>query len=144
MIDSERFVRALAQALPEAFAGLDLAEQFSSNDPAVPDENWWVTIALSRAVVWLSSQALELDVRAQTTTILPGGDDPLRRFFDFIESELRLRGGAPGWMQVELFEGVAWTEAVIEFLGPLTVASLRDAQRTLAWCNTMIGRWRAP
>jgi hypothetical protein len=102
-----------------------------------------MTMALADAVRWLEDHVLDVDRRAQTCVLRPTASETLRRFFSYIEQVLEATAGGSrtGWMQVELFEGVPWTEDVIGYLGPRTTALLRDAQQTLQPYNGWIGRW---
>jgi len=147
----ERFVRGLAAAVPEAFADVDLAGEYDhtvwtsvdeTTSPGGPDDAWARTIALADAVRWIEDHALIVKRRRMSTSVRPGGADPLDRFFAYIEEHLR---SAPaqdrGWISVELFEGIPWVEDVLDHLGPRTVELLREAQIDLRRFNRWIGRW---
>ncbi len=150
----ERFVRGLADAVPEAFDHVDLADEYdqaewtSAADKAAmtsDDDAWARTIALSDALQWVWTVAVDVDDRRRTTMLRPEGADVLRRFFGYMEEVIRATPAAErGWIMVELFEGVSWIEDVIGFLGPSTVALLRHAQDELAVYNSRIGRWTDP
>jgi hypothetical protein len=143
----EEFVRGLAEAVPEVFAGVDLADEYDlsewADEPAGPDDDGWAqTIALADAVQWVEGNALVVHRRRESTKRPPEGADALRRFFAYMEQVI---ADAPeddrGWIMVELFEGVPWIEDVIDVLGPKTIESLRVAQRELRRYNHWIGDW---
>ena len=144
MTEGERFVRGLAAALPEAFGDVDLEAEYDYGvETAVDDDPWVRTIPLADAVKWIEDSALHVDRWRQTVAVRPGGEDPLRRFFGYMELVVA-RAERPkdtNWIKVELFEGIPWTEDVISYLGPETVALLREAQDTLRRFNSWIGRW---
>jgi hypothetical protein len=74
MTDGERFVRGLAAALPEAFAGRDLSDAYDYSAESASDEDpWAMTIALADAVRWLEDHVLDVDRRAQTCALRPTG-----------------------------------------------------------------------
>jgi hypothetical protein len=77
-VDSERIVRELAGALPEAFAGRDLVEHYYS-DGGEPEERWPPYIAVADARMWIEEHALDIDALARVARVRPGGDDALRR-----------------------------------------------------------------
>ncbi len=147
------FVEGVTSALPDAFAGVDLKERYGYGleypQPwNKPDYDGWLgTIALSDTVSWLGQHAVACDPRAETTSVRPGGEKHLAALFDYIERLIAEAGDYRGihWIDSELFDTVPWTEAVVEHLGPLTVARLREAQEIRAeYGHTNVGRWRAP
>jgi|tagenome__1003787_1003787.scaffolds.fasta_scaffold20972830_4 hypothetical protein len=143
VMNGEQFVRGLADAVPEVFADVDLADEYDYADYSAPDEDAWAkTIALADAVEWMEDQALMVKRRKASTAI--GRPDVVRRFFAYMEQVLIDHPGNSdrGWIMVELFEGIPWVEDVIDFLGPQTVALLREAQDFLAPYNGWIGRWK--
>lgn len=143
----EPFVRGLAAALPEAFAGIDLVDEYDFSaevgEDEVDEDGWGTTLALGHAVRWIEERALAVSRRSERTAIRPEGEEPLRRFFAHMEAVIAdTPEDEQGWIAVELFEGVPWTEDVIDVLGPHTRALLRRAQVQLAPYNGWIGRWR--
>ena len=144
MISGEQFVRGLANAVPEVFAGIDLAEEYGYAAYSAADEDAWArTIALADAVKWMEAEALVVSRREESTAVRR--PDLLRRFFAYVEEVLVAQSDDSdrGWIMVELFEGIPWVEDVIDFLGPQTTALLREAQDVLARYNGWIGTWRA-
>ena len=142
-LNAEQFVRGLADAVPEVFAGIDLAEKYGYVEYSAPDEDAWArTIALADAVKWIEDEALVVKRRQASTAIRR--PDVLRRFFAYMEEVLVDHPGQRehGWIMVELFEGIPWVQDVIDFLGPRTVALLREAQHVLSPYNACIGRWK--
>ena len=150
-MNGERFVRGLADALPEAFAGVDLVEKYDHTRWAtaeelaqVPpgDDAWARTTALANAVRWIEQEALAISRAERAAVIRPDRADAIRRFFTYMETVI---AGASdddrGWIMVELFEGIPWTEDVIEVLGPRTTELLRQAQIDLEPYSWWIGRW---
>jgi hypothetical protein len=55
-VDCERIVRDLAAALPEAFEGRDLVEDYYS-DWGEPDQRWLAYIAVADARMWIEEHA---------------------------------------------------------------------------------------
>src|SRR4051794_40460118 len=90
-------------------------------------------IALADVRTWLERHALDLRYEPPGTSVRPGCEDVFRRFWDFVE---RQADGADDRLRtllaIELFEGVWWTEDVIDHLGPHTRALLDDARVFLA------------
>lgn len=134
----EVFVRRLAKALPEAYVGVDLPDAYDFADDMTPrdrqrypdDDGWATTIALADAMRWLETEALVVDRRRRSTTVPPGSVEALRRFFAYVEQAITdCEPDQRGWIMVELFEHVPWTEDVVEYLGPETVGLLRQAQQ---------------
>jgi hypothetical protein len=144
MTEGERFIRGLAAALPEAFGDTDLDAEYNySLETAAGEDPWVRSIALADAVEWIEHRALEVVRRRETVAVRPQGEDPLRRFFAYME-EVIARAKRPAdtnWIAVEMFEGIPWTEDVITYLGPQTTALLRNAQNTLRRYSSWIGRW---
>lgn len=143
-MNGEHFVRGLADAVPEAFAGIAVAAEYDYAAHEQPGEDAWArTIALADAVTWMEAEALVVDRRQASTAVRR--PDVLQRFFAYIEGVLveHASDRDRGWIMVELFEGIPWVEDVIDFLGPHTTALLRDAQDVLARYNGRIGRWKA-
>jgi hypothetical protein len=144
MTEGERFIRGLAAALPEAFADADLGAEYNySLETAAGDDPWVRSIALADAVEWIEQRALEVVRRRETVAVRPGGEDPLRRFFGYMEVVIARADGPADttWIAVEMFEGIPWTEDVIAYLGPHTTALLRSAQNTLRRYSSWVGRW---
>ena len=143
----EEFVRGLAEAVPEVFAGVDLADEYDlsewADEPSGPDDDGWAqTIALADAVQWIEREALIVKRRRESTARRPERADVLRRFFAYIEQAIAdTPDDDRGWIMVELFEGIPWVEDVIDVLGPQTVEQLRVAQRELRRFNSWIGDW---
>src|SRR4051794_6587480 len=106
MTSGEGFVRGLAEAVPEAFAGVDLDDRY---------EGWPTTIALADTVKWIEHHALRVDRVQELTSMRAEGAAPLRRFFAYMEGVIA--APAPdtdrGWIMVELFEGIPWVEDVL-------------------------------
>jgi hypothetical protein len=142
-VDEERFVTGLAAALPEAFADRDVRDEYYVDY----DDSWLTYPALGDARMWLEEHAIRISLAARQVAVLPGGEDRLRRFFAYMEE---VAAGADdderlaNLLMIELFEGVVWTEDVIEYLGPRTRALLEDARVLLADANHAIGRWPEP
>jgi hypothetical protein len=144
MTEGERFIRGLAAALPEAFGDTDLDAEYNySLETAAGEDPWVRSIALADAVEWIEHRALEVVRRRETVAVRPEGEDPLRRFFSYMELVIARADGPrdTGWIAVEMFEGIPWTEDVITYLGPQTTALLRNAQDTLRRYSSWIGRW---
>jgi hypothetical protein len=143
----ERFVRGLDEAVPEVFAGVDLAGEYDlsewAGEPRRPEDDGWAqTIALADAVQRIERTALKVDRRRESTARRPEGEDMLRRFCAYMEQVIaETPEDDRGWIMVELFEGVPWIEDVIDVLGPRTVELLRVAQRELRRYNGWIGDW---
>jgi hypothetical protein len=143
-VDAERIVRGLAAALPEAFDGRDLAENYYS-DWGEPEQRWLSYVAVGDARMWIEEHVLDIDPVARVARVRPGGEDALRRYFDYFESLAPdLERGVQNLLEIELFEGVVWVQDVIDYVGPHTRAVMRRAQEHLAWCNSAIGRWPPP
>jgi hypothetical protein len=80
-MDDERFVRELVTALPEAFDA-DWEDDYSDAD------GWLGYTALGSARSWLEDHALRiawLGRRRGRAGVRPEGEEPLRRFFAYIE-----------------------------------------------------------
>jgi hypothetical protein len=139
-VDSERIVRELAAALPEAFAGRDLVEHYHS-DWGEPEERWLPYIAVADARMWIEEHALDIDVLARVARA------PRRRgrAATLLRLLRRARGGpqrdVQNLLEIELFEGVVWVQDVIDRVGPHTRAVMARAQEHLSWCNSAVGRW---
>jgi hypothetical protein len=83
-VDSERIVRQLAGALPEAFEGRDLVEHYYS-DWDEPEQHWLPPyIAVADARMWIEEHALDIDALARVARVRPGGEDAVRRCFDHL------------------------------------------------------------
>ncbi len=121
--DSERFVRALAAAVPEVFVDVDLAEEYGPHDvgPYLGLDQWMRAGALEDAAARVATLALEHDASRPISRVRPGGGELLHRFFDFVEAELEVAGLA-GWMEVAIMEGgEPWMEDLGAYAGPLTL-----------------------
>jgi hypothetical protein len=150
-MNGERFVRRLADALPEAFASVDLVDEYDQAEWTTPEElartqphedAWARTIALADAVQWIEREALAVNRRQCVAAIRPERADELHRFFAYMEQVIAAAADADlGWIMVELFEGIPWSEDVIEVLGPRTRELLRRAQIELEPYNRWIGSW---
>jgi len=126
------FVEGLAAALPEAFAGRDLQQDYGYGlqypEPWHPPDydGWLGTIALCDAVIWLGGHAVTYEAGRY---VVDGADGEkyLRAFFGYIESVVEDGADYPGihWIDSELFDGLPWTEGVLECVGPLTLGRLR-------------------
>ena len=142
-MDSERIIRALAAALPEAFEGHDLVEDYYS-DWGEPDQRWLPYIAVADGRMWIEDHARSIDVLRRVARVRPGGEDALRRYFDYFESLASdLERDMQNLLEIELFEGVVWVQDVIDYVGPHTRGVMGRAQEHLAWCNDAVGRWPA-
>jgi hypothetical protein len=140
-VDSERIVRDLAAALPEAFEGRDLVEDYYS-DGGEPDQRWLAYIAVADARMWIEEHALRIDVVRRVARVRPGAEDALRRYFDYFETVAPdLERDVQNLLEIELFEGVVWVQDVIDYVGPHTRAVMGRAQEHLAWCNDAVGHW---
>ena len=140
-MDSERIVRELAAALPEAFAGRDLVEHYYSSS-GEHQERWLPYIAVADARMWIEEHALDIDALACVARVRPGGEDALRRYFDYFEGLAPdLERDVQNLLEIELFEGVVWVQDVIDYVGPHTRAVMARAQDHLSWCNSAVGRW---
>jgi hypothetical protein len=133
MKGGERFVRGLADAVPEAFTGVDLADKYDQAEwtTAVElsrmgrdDDAWARIIALADAVSWIESEALVVDRPRGSTAIRPERADAIRRFFAYMEEVISGAAGRDrGWIMVELFEGITGAGAGAEHCaGPQTPA----------------------
>jgi hypothetical protein len=75
--------------------------------------------------------------------VAPDREEMFRRFWRFIEEQAEAHRGdrdLENLLQIELFEGIQWTEDVLSYLGPRTRYLLRDAQHWLAPYNHYVGR----
>ena len=142
-MDSERIIRDLAAALPKAFEGHDLVKDYYS-DWGEPDQRWLPYIAVADARMWIEDHALSIDVLRRVARVRPGGEDALRRYFDYFESLAPdLERDVQNLLEIELFEGVVWVQDVFDYAGPHTRAVMGRAQEHLAWCSDAVGRWPA-
>lgn len=124
-MDSERIIRDLAAALPEAFEGHDLVKDYYS-DWGEPDQRWLPYIAVADARMWIEDHALSIDVLRRVARVCPGGEDALRRYFDCFESLASdLERDVQNLLEIELFEGVVWVQDVIDYVGPHTRCAAR-------------------
>jgi hypothetical protein len=140
-VDSERIILGLAAALPEAFEARDLVEHYYS-EGAEPEQRWLPYIAVADARMWIEEHALDIDPLARVARVRPGGEDALRRYFDYFESLAPdLERDMQNLLEIELFEGVVWVQDVIDYVGPHTRAVMARAQEHLSWCNSAVGRW---
>jgi hypothetical protein len=140
-VDSERFIRGLAAALPEAFAGLDLEEEFCT-DRGAPEQRWLAYVALPVARSWVQEKAIRINPLRRVARVRRGGEEALRRYFAFFEPlAADPDPGMQNLLMIELFEGVVWVEDVIEYVGPNTRALLTRARTELSAVNSAIGRW---
>jgi hypothetical protein len=142
-MDQEAIIRGLAAALPEAFEGRDLVEAYA--DWGEPEHDWLAYIAVPDARTWIERNALDLDRPARVARVRPGGEDALRRFFDYFEPLASDPDrDVQNLLMIELFEDIPWVQDVIDYVGPDTRALLARAQEQLAWCSSAIGRWPEP
>ncbi len=126
MEEGERFVRALVAAVPEGFDGVDVATTYG---PAVPNDvdlgRWLSATALEDAARRVEHIVLEYDHARGRARVKPGGDEVLRRFFEFLEGELPGQAH-PGWIKVALVDGgLGLMGDIEEFAGPKTLALLQ-------------------
>jgi hypothetical protein len=142
-MDQEAIIRGLAAALPEAFAGRDLREEYA--EWGEPEQDWLAYIAVPDARTWIERNALDIDHDACVARVRPGGEDALRRYFDYFETLASDPGpDLQNLLMIELFEGVVWVQHVIDYVGPHTRAVLDRARTQLADGNGAIGRWPEP
>jgi len=73
-MDEERFVRELAAALPEAFAGVDLEEELHDEE----DDCWLTYPAINTALGWIQRRAIKVRI-GRRARLRRGGDEPLGR-----------------------------------------------------------------
>ena len=140
-MDSERIIRDLAAALPEAFEGRDLVSDYYS-DGGEPEQRWLPYSAVADARIWIEEHALDIDPLACVTRVRPGGEAALRRYFDYFEGLAPdLERDVQNLLEIELFEGVVWVQVVIDYVGPHTRAVMGRAREHLSWCNSAVGRW---
>ena len=140
-MDAERIIRDLAAALPEAFEGRDLVEDYYS-DRGDPDQRWLPYIAVADARIWIEEHALRIDALRRVARVRQGAEDALRRYFDYFETVApNLERDVQNLLEIELFEGVVWVQDVIDYVGPHTLAVMARAHEHLAWCNDAVGRW---
>ena len=73
----------------------------------------------------------------------PGGEDALRRYFDYFESLAPdLERDVQNLLEIELFEGVVWVQDVIDYVGPHTRAVMAPrAGSPRVVQQTPVGRW---
>jgi hypothetical protein len=100
---------------------------------------------LSACLRWLMTEVLDRPLFGRKVTVRPGREDDMRAFWAFVE-----RATAEGdrdvhtLLQIELFEGIYWTEDVVEWLGPRTRALLDEARVWLRPYNRSVGRRGEP
>jgi hypothetical protein len=97
--------------------------------------------------MWLEEHAIRVDAPRRRVEVLPGGEDRLRRFFGYMEqlaADAHEDARLANLLMIELFEGVVWTDDLIEYLGPHTRALLEEARIVLAAASGAIGRWPEP
>jgi hypothetical protein len=127
--ERERFVRSLAAAVPEAFADVDIEDEYGKSDG-----HWLAVMALEHVVREVQIRTTKFKLRRDRySTVIPGSDELLRRFFDFIESELERTPGNRPWIMIGLEEGGApWMEDLAAYAGPQACELMqrrRDAPR---------------
>ena len=129
-MDSERIIRDLAAALPEAFDGRDLVEDYYSPDWGEPEQRWLTYVAVADARIWIEEHALAIDPLACVARVRPGGEDVLRRYFDYFEALASdLQRDVQNLLEIELFEGVVWVQDVIATRPP--AAQRQSSMRTI-------------
>ncbi len=125
--DSERFVRGLAAAVPEAFQEVDVKQEFgpmpgvAARDGDIGMWSYALALELAGGRVW--GLSIDYDRVRDSAHVKPDGRDVLGRFFGFVESEIALQGPA-GWMKVALDDGFGPWDDLASYAGPLTVALL--------------------
>ena len=136
-MDRERFIRELKAAVPEATERADGWLDY--------DGTPLTYIALPDVRVWLEENALDIRHAPLRAAVRPAREGAFRRFWEFVEAQA---ANADRELQtllaIELFEGVWWTEDVMEYLGPHTRALLDEARVWLAPYNGAIGRRPPP
>jgi hypothetical protein len=110
-----------------------------------PDERWLAYVAVPDARTWIERNALDIDHVACAARVRPGGEDALRRYFDYFESLASdLDRDVRNLLMIELFESTPWVQDVIDYVGPYLRAVMTQAQTQLAWSSSAIGRWPEP
>ena len=131
-MDREAFVRALIAQVPEAH---DPQYWFDDDGSPLP------YIALADTRTWLEDHALDIRTAPLRASVRPGSEDLFQGFWDFIEIQAASTDrDLRNLLAIELFEGVWWTEDVMEYLGQRTRELLEEARVRLASTNDAIGR----
>jgi len=87
-------------------------------------------------------EALDRGLPPPHATVRPGAEGALQRFWAVIEAAAEdADGPRQTLLMIELYEGVGWTEDVVDYLGPRALELMHAARIELAWCNGQIGRW---
>jgi hypothetical protein len=135
-VDSHRFVRELIAAVPEAS---EHVEDWLDDGEALAYP------ALGQARSWLEDHVLDLRIMPLRASVRAGREDVFRRFWAFVEERAATDDRSlRNLLMIELFEGVWWTEDVMDYLGPSTRRLLDEARVALAPYNGAIGRRPPP
>ncbi len=87
-------------------------------------------------------EAIDRDLPPPHAIVLEGAEEALRRFWAIMELAAEdADGPRRTLLMIELYEGVGWTDDVIEYLGPRAVELMNAARIALADANGQIGRW---
>ncbi len=131
------FVQQLARMFPEAFdaAGFPL-------DDYLDDDDVDAYAALGRVRTHLEQQMLQFHPLRHRASVRLGCEQRFAQLWGLIEEALLdADDQLKTVLMIELFEGVGWTEDVLQYLGPRTRELLREAQSVLQPYNDQIGRW---
>jgi len=87
-------------------------------------------------------EAIDRDLPPPHAIVREGAEEALRRFWAIMELAAEdADGPRRTLLMIELYEGVGWTDDVIEYLGPRAVELMNAARIALADANGQIGRW---
>lgn len=87
-------------------------------------------------------EAIDRDLPPPNAIVRAGAEDAMRRFWAIVELAADdADGPRRTLLMIELYEGVGWTEDVIEYLGPRAIELMNAARIELADCSGQIGRW---
>lgn len=86
--------------------------------------------------------AIDRDLPPPHAIVREGAEEAMRRFWAVMElAAADADGPRETLLMIQLYEGVGWTDDVIEYLGPRAVELMHTARIELAYCNGQIGRW---
>lgn len=87
-------------------------------------------------------EAIDRDLPPPHAIVRAGTEEAMRRFWAIMELAAEdADGPRRTLLMIELYEGVGWTEDVIEYLGPRALEVMHAARIELAYSNGQIGRW---
>lgn len=90
-------------------------------------------------------EAIDRDLPPPHAIVRAGTEEAMRRFWAIMELAAEAADGPrQTLLMIELYEGVGWTEDVIEYLGPRALEVMHTARNELADGNGQIGRWASP